>query len=144
MLNMDNWVTPNHFSVKDFEQFGSMSPADEFNLVAPILVYFQADMRRRASAKSAILKLKKLGHPMVEAGSTTEFLISPPAGLTDRYNALMMKLVHDLCPDAEAYVDEQGAFGFRVPGDSTMLSGDASGHFAFYLDAQAVKERVEM
>lgn len=144
MLNMDNWVTPNHFSVEDFEQFDKLSPADEFDLVAPILVYFQADLNRRAGAKSAILKLKKLGHPMVEAGSTTEFLITAPAGLSNRYNALMMKLVHDLRPDAEAYIDEYGAFGFRVPGDSTMLGGDVSGLFAFYLNAQAVKERVEM
>lgn len=144
MLNMDTWVTPNHFSVEAFEQFNGLTPADEFNLVAPILVYFQADLEKKAAAKSAILKLKKLGHPMVEAGSTTEFLITAPVGLVDRYNALMMKLVHDLRPDAEAYIDEYGAFGFRVPGDSTMLGGDASGLFAFYLDAQAVKERVEM
>jgi hypothetical protein len=144
MLNMDTWVTPNHFSVENFEQFGDMSPADEFDLVAPILVYFQADLRKKAAARKAIMALKKLGHPMVEAGSTTEFLLNAPTGLGDRYNALMMKLVHDLRSDAEAYIDEQGAFGFRVPGDSTMLGGDASGLFAFYMDAQAVKERVEM
>jgi hypothetical protein len=144
MLNMDNWVTPNHFSVEEFEQFGNLTPAAEFDLVAPILVYFQADSRKKTAARAAIGKLKKLEHPLVESGTTAELLDTQPSGLVNRYNALMMKLVSDLRSDAESYIDTHGAFAFRVPGDSTMLSGDASGLFAFYMDAQAVKNRVEM
>jgi hypothetical protein len=141
---MDETVTPNHFSVEDFEQFNDLTAAQEFDLVAPLLVYFRADMRKKAEARAALVKLRSLNHPMVDTGSVTERLMLEPVGLPERYNALMMKLVSEHRPEAEAYIDTYGAYGFKVPGDPTLLCGDASGFFAFYMDAKSVQERLEM
>lgn len=141
---MDNVVTPNHFSVEDFEQFQGLTPSQEFDLVAPVMVYFRADLRRKAEARKALERLRALSYPMVDTGSLTERLMYEPIGLVERYNALMMKLVKDARPDAEAYIDTHGAFGFRVPGDETLLMGDASGAFAYAMSTAAIRDRLAL
>ncbi|MBC8738491.1 hypothetical protein F6X40_17090 [Paraburkholderia sp. UCT31] len=141
-LNLDSCVTPNHFSIEDFEEFPGLAPADEFDLVAPIAVYFFADLKLRPQAQAAIQKLKKLRHPLVEDRNVNDLLETTPDGLESRYNALMMKLVADACPEAQSYIDGYGAFGFRIGHDDTALMGDSQGFFAFYLTADAVKHRI--
>lgn len=142
MLNMDQWITPNHFSVSEFEEFSKLKPAEEFNLIAPITVYFRADLMYKPEARKALKELKKLGHPLVEGKTIAEMLEDQPDGLINRYNALMMYLVSEAEPDAEAYIDEMGAFGFRINGKSNVLAGDASGMFAFYLQSSLVTDRI--
>lgn len=141
MLNLETYVTPNHFNAENFEQFGALSASAEFDLIAPILVYFHADLNYRAEARTALLKLKKLKHPMVDGLSVTEMLETAPKGLVNRYNALVIKVVNDLEPTSESYIDAYGAFGFRLGENDGILMGDSSGLFAFYLSSKAIAER---
>lgn len=142
MLNMDGWVTPNHFKAAQFEEFAGLSPSAEFDLIAPVLVYFRADLRYKAKARAALTKLKKLAHPLTDDASVTEMLETAPAGLVNRYNALMMKIVDDETGDAEPHIDSYGAFGFRHGGSDCVLMGDVDGLFAFYVGAAAVRQRL--
>ena len=144
-LNMDGWVTPNHFNVADFEKFGSLTARQEFDLIAPIAVYHMADLKYKSQARAALQQLKKLGHPLVADKSVSEILEdnSAPDGLGNRYNALMMAIVEEVAPGTESYIDEYGSFGFRIGDDDSVLMGDASGIFAYYMNANAVVERVE-
>jgi hypothetical protein len=142
MLNMESWVTPNHFKAAQFEAFAGLSPAEEFDLVAPVLVYYRADVRYKPKARGALKKLKKLAHPLTEDKSVAELLDTAPDGLVNRYNALMMKIVADEAGDAEPRIDIYGAFGFRYGGDDNVLMGDVDGLFAFYGGADAVKKRL--
>lgn len=142
--NLDDYVTPNHFCVEQFEQFNGLSIDQEFDLVAPVVIFLQADSTYSAKARTALKKLKTLGHPLLDGVNVADVLKTGD-GMGDagnRYNALMMALVDSVMPGTDSYIDSHGAFSFRVPGDSTLLSGDASGTFAFYLSAQAVRERL--
>lgn len=142
MLNMDSWVTPNHFNAAQFEEFAGLSPSAEFDLIAPVLVYFRADIRYKSKARAALATLKKMAHPLTEDASIVEMLETAPDGLVNRYNALMMKIVDDETRDAEPHIDSCGAFGFRYGGNDCVLMGDVDGLFAFYVGAEAVKQRL--
>ena len=144
MLNMETWVTPNHFNVSDFVEFKGLTPAQEFNLIAPLTVYFQADTKYVKAAKEAAKKLKKIQHPLLDNIEIKPLIAGSdiPAGLTNRYNALMMKIVHDEAPDAKSYIDEYGAFGFKLENDAHLLMGDAPGIFGFYLTTAAIQQRL--
>jgi hypothetical protein len=141
MLNMDTWVTPNHFDVANFQPFAAMAPDAEFDLVAPVLVYFQADLRYKPRARAALKKLQRLKHPLVADQTLADLLETTPEGLANRYNALVMHIVKDEAADAEPYIDQHGAFGFRHGDDACAMMGDASGFFGFYLSAAAVRQR---
>lgn len=52
-LNMTDWVTPNHWNTSHFEAFNGLYPKREFALIAPVLIYFQADLRRKEKARAA-------------------------------------------------------------------------------------------
>lgn len=144
-LNMDGWVTPNHFNVADFEKFGPLSARQEFDLIAPITVYYEADLQYKSQARAALQQLKKLGHPVVADKPISDILEDnrTPDGLVNRYNALMMAIVEEVAPGTESYIDEYGSFGFRIGNDDNVLMGDASSMFACYMNANAVVERVE-
>jgi hypothetical protein len=143
MLNMETWVTPNHFAINEFEEFRGLTPDQEFDCIGPVTVYFKADLQYKAQARKGLQQLKKLAHPLVEDRPLSEMLETQPTGLINRYNALIMAIVEDEAPGSEAFIDGQGAFGFRLPGSRTeFLNGDASGLFGFYLDAAALRQRV--
>lgn len=144
MLNMTGWVTPNHFDVSNFEEFQALSPAQEFDLIAPIMIYFGADLNYCDKAKLAAKELKRLKHPFMEDISVKELINSnvTPEGLENRYNALVMKLVDEQSPEAEAYIDSCGAFGFKLDDDSGVLMGDNSGMFAFHASAKSIENRL--
>lgn len=141
MLNMDGWVTPNHFKIADFEKFGKLTPDEEFDLVAPVLVYFQADLGYKKEARATLKKLKGLKHPLVDDKAMSELLESPPEGLVNRYNALVLKIVSDAAPQATPYIDTYGAFGFTFGSDHRAMMGDVSGLFGFYLRSLDVRSR---
>ena len=142
--NLDDYVTPNHFSVEQFASFKGLSVDEEFDLVAPVVIFLEADSQYRAKARVALKKLKALGHPLLDEVNVAS-VINTGSGMDaarGRYNALMMVLVDSVIPGIDSYIDAHGGFSFRVPDDSTLLSGDASGLFAFYESAQAVRERL--
>jgi len=136
---------PSAYTLANFISFPGLTPEAEFDLIAPVAIYFLADLLYKEKARKALTQLKRLHHPLFSDNSvnTTLEMTSTPAGLTERYNALLAQLVLQEAPSAEAYVDEWGAFSFRVPGDTTLLSGDSSGVFAFYLKADLLKQRVQ-
>lgn len=146
MLNMSDYVTPNHFTPNDFATFTPLSIEEEFNLIAPVLIYFEADLKYREQAKAALKQLKKLQHPLLDDTSISTMLNQnfTPAGLGNRYNALMIAMVNEICPDAVPYIDEYGAFAFKIEDDHTAIMGDASNYFGFYMDVESVKKRINL
>lgn len=141
MLNMTDEVTPNHFSAANFIPFNALSPAEEFDMVAPVMAFFFADLRLRPKAILGFKALKKAKHPLVEGLTVKELLETAPGGLVNRYNALVMQLVSEVAPSAEPYIDKYGAFGFRYNGQDGVLCGDASGMFDFYMSSAAIQKR---
>lgn len=127
-----------------FEPFGSLTAEQEFDLLAPVVVYFLADLGYRAKARAGMTALKKQGYALFEEDSVANYLASTstPDGIVNRYNMLMNQLVRTQEPQARPFRDEWGAFGFQVKDDPTMLSGDIAGCFALYLTARLVRARV--
>ncbi len=138
------YVTPNHFKAADFTEIGSFTLDKEFNLIAPIMLFFEADCSRKDKARQALAKLKRLGHPMMANLTVNEVMAesTTPNGLHSRYNGLMMAIAESEIEGIESYIDEYGAFSFKVGDDSNVLMGDSSGVFAFYEDAAAVRARL--
>lgn len=142
MLNMNSWVTPNHFIASEFEQFKDLAATEEFDIVAPLAAYHFADNRYKKEATASLKLLKALGHPMVSSHPLSQMLEDAPKGLANRYNALLMAIVAEGMPDAEAFVDTYGAFGFRVGGE-TFMDGDNAGFFAYYMRSRDVLARLQ-
>lgn len=143
MLNLDQWITPNHFSVSEFEAFEKLTPREEFDLIAPVAIYFFADLMYKPKARKALKKLKALAHPMTTDLTVDGMLEDAPDGLKSRYNALMMAVVDEVVPGVESYIDEYGAFGFKIGDNSCAFMGDAYGFFAFYADSEGVVKYAE-
>lgn len=145
-LNLQDEVTPNHWSVDRFEKFSRMTVDEEFDAIAPLFVYFDADSSRDAAARAGADKLKAVGHPLLSGISANDVMdvTRTPDGLRERYTALLWAIADEVIPGCEAYVDEYGAYSFRIQGDTTLLSGDASGTFAYYADAKALRKRLAM
>ena len=143
-LNLGDHVTPNHWSTASFEKFETLSMDAEFDLIAPLLVFFRADCSLRTKARAASLALKKAGHPVMEGQSVRDAIKDEPDGLIARYNALVMAIVEEENPSAEAYIDSYGAFCYRLGDDQTIAAGDAMSLFGFYLDADALRARVNL
>jgi hypothetical protein len=145
MLNTQDHVTPNHWSVSRFERWAKMEPQKEFELISVVLAFFVADVMLKSKAMRAWNKLKLAGHPvawLMTARAMSELRIVPE-GIQERYNALFMYLVDSAEPEAEFVIDEWGAFEVRLPwGD--VFSGDAYGQFPLYLDATALTRRIAL
>ena len=139
--NLNQTITPNHFDVRDFEPFDGLAPDQEFALVAAVFIYHDTDVRLKSRAQQAYRQLKRLGHPL--AGGSNVDTDVDVGDFRGRYNALMMVIAEREVPDIESYIDKYGAFSFRVPGDESVLCGDASRTFAYYLDAESVRERLQ-
>lgn len=145
-LNMNDWVTPNHWDVERFEQCRGLSPKKEFALIAPVLIYFEADATWTDKARAALKKLRKAKHPLIEnIDQPIEAILRmhrTPDGLTNRYNALVMWLADEVHNGIESYIDKWGAFAFKVGSDHDVLAGDAPGHFAFFDTFEYLRDRI--
>jgi hypothetical protein len=141
-LNLDDEVTPNHFKVEQFEAFPGLTVDEEFDLVALICIYYHASLDFKAKAREALKTLRKLKHPLVADKTIDEMLETAPEGLVNRYNALLTAIVNDEAPQAQARIDEWGAYGFNLGDETRVLMGDASGFFAFYVAAALVRKRI--
>lgn len=139
------YVTPNHFNGADFTEFKGLTLDKEFDLVAPVMVFFECDCSTKTKARRALTRLKQLGHPLMQDMTVNEVMDETvtPAGLHSRYNGLMMAIAESEIEGVESYIDPYGAFSFKVEGDANVLMGDASGLFAFYDNAAAVRERIK-
>jgi len=143
-LNLQDFVAPGIWSPQQFEAFSRMSIEEEFDAIAPLFIYFEADAARKKEAREAAGRLAAVEHPVLAGMSAQEVVEAArtPSGLAARYNALLWVLVERQIPECEAYIDEHGAYAFRVPGDETLLAGDASGTFAYYASAKELKKRL--
>lgn len=145
-LNLDDWVTPNHFSLDQFEPFSLLSVADEFDLIAPVAIFHHADLATpwKTRARQALQALKKLKHPLVGEASVSDLLQTTESipGLQSRYNALMLALVAQEAPEAKAHIDAWGAYSFSWADDNNVLAGDSAGWFAFYSNSASVCNRL--
>lgn len=142
-LNMNEWVTPNHWTVAQFEHFSNMDPKDEFALIAPVLIYFEADARWTQKARSALKKLKTAQHPLIDQPIAAILKMSTtPDGLINRYNALVMALADEVHPGIQSRIEAYGAFAFVIGDDKNVLCGDASGLFAFFDSFSHLQERI--
>jgi hypothetical protein len=142
--NLSDYVTPNHFSVDQFEAFPGLSVDEEFDLVAPIVIFLRADSAKSKKARAALLKLQAMGHPLLNDVDVAD-VIKTGNGMGragTRYNALMMALADSVIPGIDSHIDSFGSFSFLVPGDNTLLCGDDCGTFSFHSSAQSVRERL--
>lgn len=119
--------------------------------VAPIAIYFFADLARKKQAEDAVRRLKAQAHPVL-AGADGEM----PRGmklrdLEERHDksgfnllyqhAMATELARHLdASDWKIQIDQHGAFEIERNGE-TAFSGDADGWFAWYGDAAAVEAR---
>lgn len=145
-LNMDEYVSPNHWSVQRFEAFQGMDPKREFALVAPVLIYFAADLRWKERARTALQKMRTVKHPFFKSleqpVNTILEMKATPEGLTSRYNALVMWMANEVCPGIESRIDGYGAFAFQVGKDPDVLSGCSAGYFGFFDNFEHLQERL--
>jgi hypothetical protein len=145
-LNMDDYVAPHHWSVKQFEHCDGLDPKREFELIAPVLIYFSVDATTQDNARTALSKLRKAKHPLFESsGHTVQAILQltrTPEGLINRYNALVMWLAEEVQPDIESYIDKWGAYAFKIGQDNNILAGDASGVFAYFRTFSHLQDRI--
>lgn len=139
----DAWIAPGHFDIKNWIAFDGLSADQEFDLIAPVAIYFCTDLAYKAEASKALTKLKRLKHPLAQNGTVAEILNTTrtPNGLVDRYNGLVMAIADDEVPGIASHIDAWGAYAFSQDGDNCVLSGDENGMFAYYMNAKILRER---
>ena len=146
-LNMDDYVSPNHWNIGQFEAFKGIDPKQEFELIAPVLIYFAADSTWTEKARAALKKLRLAKHPLFTSLEQPVASIlnmrQTPDGLVSRYNALVMWLADDVHPGIESRIDEWGAYAFTVGQDTNVLSGCSSGLFAFFDSFEYMRTRIQ-
>lgn len=147
MLNTDKVIHPWHWDVSQFEECPGLSPSKEFDLIAPIAIFFYANMSFSQEANKAWKQLKKIKHPIaVEMGDVRFLKITDAPRVFDRYKALFMRLAKDLWPDAVFDQDYYGALSVQNPSsvDKDQLSGDAHGQFPWFLSFQKMQNRFSL
>jgi hypothetical protein len=144
MLNMTDNVHPYHWDAQKFEAFIDLAPENEFDLIAPVAIYFLADDRLKARAQQAWKQLRKLKHPVSEGCTPKEMVESrlPPDGIHKRYKALFMHLCKQGWPDATFDQDPWGALVVTSVEHDDTSSGDAQGQFPWFTSAEALKQRL--
>lgn len=144
------YVTPHHFSAEDFTELCGLSLDAEFDLIAPVVIYFEADCskQRRRAATTALTALQGCGHPIANELERPQVVVEQrrtPEHFVDRYNALVIAIADEATNgSAEATIDAYGAFEFRIGTSTGVLSGSASGTFAYYCNAAALRERLAL
>jgi hypothetical protein len=105
---------------------------------------FEADSSTRVQALTGARILAARKHPLLADIRPTELLekTHTPLGLHERYTALLWAIADEVLPGIAAHIDEYGAYVFRFKADSSLLAGDASGTFAYYAYAAALRKRL--
>lgn len=146
-LNMNEYVAPLHWSIENFEFCRGLDPKAEFELIAPVMIYFEADSRWADKARAALKKLRAAKHPLfADLEQSVEAIMKmrqTPDQIINRYNALVMWLADEVRPEIVSYIDKWGAYAFTVGQDATVLAGDASGTFAFFDSFSHLEKRIQ-
>lgn len=132
-------VLPYNTEPSDVESLDGYTLDEEFDLLAPIVIMFDADLMYAKQAKAALAKLKRRHHPLFLDRTVNEVMRSTvtPDGLINRYNELFIVIVGEERPDLTATIDKWGGFGFAPD-----FFSDGTNVFPYYLNAKAVRERV--
>lgn len=135
----------------DLERAG-LTPAP-FDDIAPIAIYFWADLAYKPLALKAIGHLRSSRHPVIAAfqdddAKTPPKVLSAMSDHPDRW--LLMLLYKDaLCREISRHID-QGSWEVRrdtdgslgiVGNDEAAFGGEYDDRFAWYASAQAVAQR---
>lgn len=136
---MEMLVMPHNTEPSEVESLNGFSLDQEFDLLAPIVIMFDADLMYAKQAKEALVELKRRSHPLFIDRTVDDVMRNTmtPDGLINRYNELFIAIVGEERPDLKASIDEWGAFGY-APG----FFSDGTRIFPYYLHAAAVRERV--
>lgn len=148
MYNMTDYVHPFHWNVEDFEALPGLSPEQEFDAIAPVAIYFAADVCYKEKARGAWNKLKAANHPVVADMTAQEMLQerSAPEGINERYNALFMYLCCQTWTSAVFDQDRWGALTVAESGDrdAKQLAGACHGQFPWYATSSMLKTRLQI
>lgn len=130
-----------------------MTKEELFDLVAPIHIYFHADLMYEREAKKAFRELKKKR----ELDFVKEYFDSfTEEDLEERglntvhannfwsiYCRLFEEIVQESFPTFKPYFDSYGAKCFRDDATNEQhLIGDGYNHYPYYLQSEALKERL--
>lgn len=125
-----------------------MDKKELFNAVAPLHIYFNADLKYKRQALKGWRWLKEHKDQIRDYFPNTDFLFARKLDDLDHfpiwraYNRLMEEIVTERFPNAEPEFDYFGARQFRI-GDRIILCGDAYDCYAFYLDYEALDEYLQ-
>jgi len=145
LTSLTQLAIPGEWPIAQFEPFDGLTPYQEFDLVAPIHLYFSEDMTYEKHARDAAVKLKALAHPLM-AGRDVDDLIAGSDSLPhceNRYNQLLMVIANSARPGIHGYVNEHGGFAFVHEGQGSILESYQSGTFAIILNATAVRRLLD-
>jgi hypothetical protein len=130
-----------------------------FDLIAPIYIYFFADIAYQREARRAFTRLRterdlKTHLPLhlseqtassvqesLERSSKIDELRSGP--ILDAYSELFTEIVMKRIAGLTTTNDFWGACCFRDQEGNLHLAGDVNGHYPFYLDALALERRLD-
>lgn len=119
-----------------------------FNLVAPIHIYFNADLMFKNEANEGLKKLKKLklDNMVLDYLDEDDFSSKKLDQLDNKlywrvYNQLFEELVLKEFEDFEPSVDTYGAKCFKYQ-DKIYLDGDSFDCYPFYTDYVTLTERL--
>lgn len=130
-----------------------MTKEELFDLVAPIHIYFHADVRLEKEAKKAYESLKrKKDDEMVKAyfeehhpGCLTERKLPTTGGnpFWSVYCKLFEEIVRESFPTFKPYYDSYGAKCFRDDITNEIhLMGDGYNGYPYFLQSEALNERL--
>lgn len=148
MLNMNQIVHPYQWDLDKFVEFDRLTPSQEFDLIAPVAIYFQADVCFKDKARKAWNKLRALDHPVAASMAASEMVkeMGTPDGIHERYKALFMFLCRQEWPSAEFTVDQYGGLAVKKSGDAgdDEMSGDGQGEYPWFESSSLLLDRLKM
>jgi len=112
-----------------------LADRERFNAVAPIAIYFGADVMFKAQAEKGFATLKKAGDPLVVDAESLDDV----SDYQDAYNNLVVSIAEEYLPSFQPTHDYWGGRCFvtelsaHAPKGGTVLAGE-QGWFAFYED----------
>ena len=130
-----------------------MTKEELFDLVAPIHIYFHADIMYEKEARKAFQSLRKKREEEMVKAYFSEYLpgcfldnkLSSAGGnpFWSVYCKLFEEMVKESFPTFKPYFDSYGAKCFRddVTNEKHLI-GDGYNHYPYYLQSEALRERL--
>jgi hypothetical protein len=135
--------TVEEFAASQVERIADLGlkPA-EFDVIAPVFIYFDADILWKKAANKCFKRLRREAHPLVEGLGRLDDLDSDRVRLL--YNhAFAATLLKELDDPSEwsVEVDQYGGYGCVRSDGETAFGSDGVGTFAYYGDVESIRKR---